>query len=243
MPRNTLGRNSLLGFLWTFAVLETLTLARAQGSYTIEPAPLPVSADLPSAIAELLEPQGVRLIRQGTPRFTSLCEVWWRKATPVEEALSSSPESLYGNLGAGTAIGVLHILTDEAEDSFHQKIRPGFYSMRYALIPQDSMPRAGKSSRHFVLLSPLDQDLNIDERLSLKNLLTLSRQASGTELPAAISLLPLNPAYKKLPAVVADDMGHCTLQIGLNGMPAHRGRGEDIKVAILLLTPPEPHAD
>ena len=55
--------------------------------------------------------------------------------------------------------------------------------------------------------------------------------------PALTSLVPVNPAYKRLPAVVADEVGNCAVQVSLRAGPG--AASYDLEIALLVLTPPK----
>lgn len=146
---------------------------------------------------------------------------------------------LYSGLKTGAFIGVLHFMSAEPRDFRDQKLAPGFYTLRYALFPPESNPAGASRFREFVVLIPIAADTQPDRSLMLDEVVRLGRLASRNTYPAVVGLIQVNPAYKRLPAVVADDQGNCALQI-----PAHErlpGGLElrEAEMAILVVTAPK----
>lgn len=115
---------------------------------------------------------------------------------------------LYSGLKTGAFIGVLHFMSAEPRDFRDQKLAPGFYTLRYALFPPESNPAGASRFREFVVLIPIAADTQPDRSLMLDEVVRLGRLASRNTYPAVVGLIQVNPAYKKLPAVVADDRGN-----------------------------------
>jgi len=208
--------------------------ARAQAEFTLQPSPALSTLQVPAALADRLDPQGSRIIH----RKDTVCDVWWLKSLPAVASTNSQPDLLYGSLQPGSLVGLLEFISPSAEDFRDQKLKPGLYTMRYAQIPQDGNHMGVSEYRDFVLLSPLSADTQLDKTLSFDDLVNLSRKSAGTGHPAVISLTPPNPAYKKLPALVQDDQGNCSLQVDLRESPTS-GPAQDVKLAILLVTAPK----
>jgi len=210
------------------------TRARAQAEFTLEQSPALSTLQVPSALADRLDPQGSRIIHHKE----TICDVWWLKSVPAVPSTNSEPDLLYGSLRPGSLVGLLQFISPSAQDFRNQKLKPGLYTMRYAQIPQDGNHMGVSEYRDFVLLSPLSADTQLDKTLSFDDLVNLSRKAAGTGHPAVISLAPPNPAYKKLPALLQDDQGNCSLQVDLHENPTS-GAPQDVKLVILLVTAPK----
>src|SRR5579863_3844828 len=164
-------------------------------------APSPASSDLPKALADLLQPQGDRLLDS---KNQPISEVWFVKTLPATTNGSAPPQVLYKNFTVGELVGALHLF-NVWDDYRDQKIKPGYYTLRYALMPQDGNHMGVSPYPDFLLLSPVAADTHYGETLKIDDLLKLSRMVAGTGHPSVASLVPVNPAYKNLPAVVADD--------------------------------------
>ena len=189
------------------AVILLLALAAfGQGNYKAESIGAPAASDLPPALASALDSSGARLVNgQGAP----VCEVWLRKSVPAKSSGASS-DTAYG-MGMGMLVGVLRFPAD-GSDFRGQAIKAGYYTLRYALVPQDGNHMGVSAYRDFLLLSPVAADTQLDQALTFEALAALSKKASGTNHPAVLTMIPATDAGA-LPAAVHDDQGHWGLQI------------------------------
>lgn len=219
-----------LVFLWT-------GLAWGVDRYEVESAPPDVFQNIPKALAAALDPQGARMVGITRSNKTILFDVWWRKQVPTRATSRASHSLIYNGLRPGTLLGVVNYFTVQ-EDFQHHTIRPGLYTMRYAELDQsrDSADDDPVSPfRDFVLLSPAWTDKTIDI-VPLKELLKRSQMVTHLDDPAALSLVPVNPAYKTLPWAIADDRGFCVLQAQTKQRTA--GKSRDFTIAVILVRPP-----
>lgn len=187
-----------------------VALAWGQGSYKTESMGALNSSDVPKALADLLEPQGTRLIDgKGAP----ISEVWLVKSLTAGSA--GSPDAVYSTLGVGELVGVLHF-PSQGSDFRGQPIKPGYYTLRYATIPQDGNHMGVNPYPDFLLMSPVSADTQISQTLKVEDLIKLSKQASGTAHPAILSLIPVSQGAA-FPSVVQDDQGHWAVQVKAGG--------------------------
>jgi hypothetical protein len=188
-------------------LLLCAVLAWPQGTYKAETvSSLP--PDLPSQLAVLLGSPGVRVTNASGGAFV---EVWPAKNVPASSGGTGGADAVYPSLGVGTLVGVLHFV-QPGSDFRGQAIKPGYYTMRYAHLPQDGNHMGVNPYPDFVLLSPASADTQAGQTLKLEDLIQLSRQASGTAHPAVMSLVPVK-AGGSLPSVVQDDQGRQILQM------------------------------
>lgn len=192
--------------LFLAAQLLTAVWARAQGAYKIEPITT-VSSEVPKALQDVLQPQGTRVLGDKG----ALCEVWLAKA--VAQGSGGNPDAVYPTLGVGTWVGVLHFPAS-GSDFRGQAIKPGYYTLRYALLPQDGNHMGVNPYRDFLLLTPVVADTQVDKPLQPADLYKLSRQASGTNHPAVMSLVPTAQGAS-FPSLAQDDQGRFVLQVKL----------------------------
>jgi hypothetical protein len=179
-------------------------------TYKVENAGAP-SADLPKPLQDALESQGTRVVdAQGG----ALLEVWLRKSVPTIASPSPSSDFLYGSLSEGVFLGVLHFPAPAA-DFRGQVVKPGFYTLRYGLIPQDGNHMGVNPTRDVLVLCPVATDNDLSTALNFDNLVKLGRQASGTAHPAVLVAVPVNG--DSFPAAVKDDQGHWNLQVKVRG--------------------------
>jgi len=179
-------------------------------SYKVENSGSP-AAELAKPLQDALESQGTRVV---TDQASTLLEVWLRKTVPTNASASASSDLLYPSLSEGEFVGVLHFPAAGA-DFRGQAIKPGYYTLRYGLIPQDGNHMGVNPTRDVVVLTPAAADANLDTPLKFDDLVKLGRQASGTPHPAFLVGAPASG--NAFPSVVKDDQGHWNLQVKLHG--------------------------
>lgn len=203
-------------------------MAWAQVSYKIAPVPLPSGPELPAALKAILQPQGTQVLDS---TGAVVCEIWMGNAVSLQASSNSSPDVMYGNLAVGTLVGALHF-PKAGSDFRGQAIKPGYYTLRYALNPQDGNHMGVNPTRDFALLSPAAQDTQVDNVLSFADLVKLSKQASGTNHPA---ILEMDPAGSGAAAsVIQDSQGYTVLQVQAQGKTA-AGQAQPLNLAIVVV--------
>lgn len=210
-------------------------LAQAQDKYALQAAPSLSAAGFPAALVPLLDPQGSQMVPSGGAN-AAVCDVWWLKAVATVAPANASPDILQNNLPVGTLLGALQVVSPDFADARGQKIKPGLYTMRYAQIPQDGNHMGVSEYRDFVLLAPAAADTQLDKALSFDEVVNLSRKASGTGHPAALSMAPAT-ATGKLPALGNDDQGNWFIQADLHETGASGAK--DAPVGLVLVGPPK----
>jgi hypothetical protein len=198
-------------------------IARPQGGYKIQPAGLP--SDLPAALGAALLPQGNQVTDASGAVF---CEVWLGKAVPAKSGASSSADVMYGNLDVGTLVGAIHFPKAGA-DFRGQAIKPGYYTLRYALLPQDGNHMGVNPTRDFLLMSPAALDTNLNQLVALNDLMNLSRKASGSNHPAVLTMSATS-GDAKTASLTQDDQGHSVLQAN-----AKTAGGQDLPLAFVVV--------
>jgi hypothetical protein len=203
---------NLAKFVSAIFVLSWIaTSALAQGSYKVDSVPAPVATEVPKPLLDTLEPQGARVSGdQGT-----ICEVWLRKALTLGPPTGGLGDILYGQLGAGNLIGVLHFPAQGA-DFRGQPFKPGYYAMRYAQIPTDGAHMGVFATRDAVLLTPVAADTALDQALSFADMVKLSKLVSGSPHPAFLVMASAEGATT-FPAVGKDDHGNTALRLKVQG--------------------------
>ena len=179
-------------------------------------------AEVPTAIQSILDSQGVRVTNaQGS----TVCEVWLRKPLPTAASPSSSSDVLFGALTVGEMVGVVHFpaLTT---DFRNQNIKAGYYTLRYALIPQDGNHMGVNPTRDAFVLAPVTADSDPDKLLKFEELVKMGSQASGTPHPGF--LVGAAPSGSNFPSVSKDDAGNWDLQI------KGHGSGGDIPIGFTI---------
>jgi hypothetical protein len=207
----------ILGLLPAILICAALS-AFGQDGYKIETIGA-APADVPANILSTLEAQGVRV---SSHQGTAICEVWLRKTLPTSANPNTSSDVLYGTLSEGAFLGVLHF-PKNTTDFRSQTIQAGFYTLRYALIPQDGNHTGVNPSRDAIVLAPISADKDPDKILSFEDVVKLSQQASGTPHPGF--LVGAAVSGDAFPSITKDDSGHWNVQ--LKG----HGNGGDLPLA------------
>jgi hypothetical protein len=205
-------------------------VALAAEPYHLESVDLPSNA-LPHGLAEKLSPKGLRLVTESNGLRMEICEVFWTK-TAAGQARPAHSKLIYADLAPGSLVGVIHYLPSASEDfleDFHdQKLKPGYYTMRYAPAPDDADQDA-------LWLSPASADRNGEAKTAPGDLKRRSLLASGTREPAVLHLVPTETGKKDFPALRTDSEGTCVLDLQF---AVEVGRGtHDMPLAVIVVTP------
>lgn len=197
--RKILAASTLIApFLW-FAAARAVANASAQ-TYKVETASTPAPQELAVTVRDTLSSDALRLSNaQGT-----YCELWLRKAVPASAATQGLGIA-YGQLSEGELVGAIRFAS-AAKDYRQQEVKPGVYTLRYMLQPVDGNHQGVSPYRDFLLLVPaaLDSSPNV---IATKDLLPLSRRASGTDHPSVWSLIAADSTPAALPAVAHQEDG------------------------------------
>ena len=192
-------------------------------SYKVENAGAPPAAQLSKTLQDALDSQGARVV---SDQGSALLEVWVAKTVATNAGAGASSDFLFPALSEGEFVGVLHFPGPGA-DFRGQAIKPGFYTLRYGLIPQDGNHMGVNPTRDAFVLCPANADSDITTAIKFDDLVKLSRQAAGTPHPAFLVGAPVNGST--FPAVAKDDQDHWNLQVKLHGS------GGDLPVALTVV--------
>jgi hypothetical protein len=207
-------------------------------SYSMQRVKTLASPALSAALANQLEPLGYRVLSKSEDGDTKLiCEIFWAKTVRMETA-NIDNDVVYGNLKQGSLIGVIHFLIVQryVRDYRSQDLRPGYYTMRYAVMPKSgTWSGKQKEPRDFVLLTPVRADRNPAATLPVPELIHRSRLASPIHHPVAMSLIEVDPD-EKLPSLITDDEGTSTLQVKLPRAMAEGKSKEFVPLALVVIT-------
>jgi len=207
-------------------------------SYSMQRVKTRASSNLPVVLVNQLEPLGYRVFRKSEDGDKKLvCEIFWAKSIRTETA-SVDNDVVYGKLKQGSLIGVVHFLIVQkyVRDYRSQILNPGYYTMRYAVMPKSgTWSGKQKEPRDFVLLTPLRADRNPAATLPVPELIHRSRLASPIHHPVAMSLVEVDPD-EKLPSLITDDEGTSTLQVNLAGAMAEGKSKEFEPLALVVIT-------
>jgi hypothetical protein len=220
-------------------LVEVLLLAlaiSAPAAWAVEPFSIEAAelhaGDVPQAIFAGVENHGTRIYTYVNGLRMPICELYWAKTATTRSNKNASGKATYSNLEPGSLLGVIRFLaeaSDEYREDFHdQKLKAGYYTMRYAVIP-------GEDAHDFLVLSPADADTD-PGLVSSDRLIHQGKLASRTDRPAVLSLVNTEVGSKELPSVRMDENGTCILQDKLHAKSMTASAG-DVMLAVVLVNP------
>lgn len=221
--------------------------AQAAGqSYKIEPAG-PPRVQIPHELRNSLETEGIRLLHRVNGVDRPLAELWPIRSLTVRPSGKSPEGAAYGQLIPGKLLAVLYLPITILDVRF-QKVPPGYYILRYALLDrvkgedglgQDEIEEGKPIIRKYhdyVFLTRMESEKPAGADLAVQKM-SGQRQGSPGKPPALLALPPLNPNYSMFPYAISDDRGHCSVQLKFSLLPGPR-RAREMGIAILLVNPP-----
>ena len=145
------------------------------------------------ALKKVLDSKGWRV----TLADGAYCDVWLRTSIPPGK--TDQPGAVYTSLGESTLIGVI-TFARATTDFRGQAVKPGSYTMRYALHPTDGNHLGISPIRDFLVMVPVALDQNPDQVFKFEELTKLSTKTTGTNHPGVLSLNQMDnaPAAPKL---------------------------------------------
>jgi len=201
------------------AILLTTSLCLAQAG-KVEKIDAASDSNISDAVKNTLETTGYRL----TTSDGFSCEIWLRKSVPAQTK-KDIPGALYPQFAESTLLGVASF-PQPATDYRGEPVKPGAYTLRYALLPNDANHLGVAPNRDFVLLVPAGADANPDATPKPDELVELSRKATGTRHPAPLSLAPPQGAA---PSLSKDDEDHWVFSAA-----AQLSSGDELPVALVI---------
>ena len=186
----------VVGFIF---VLSMLCAAQSGKVETV--GPLTDNA-VPERIRQVLDSKGYRLTLDGA---VPACELWVRQNVPAQTRKDVEGVT-YPQLAESVLVGVVHF-PQAAADFRGQKIPAGFYTLRYALMPNDANHLGAALSRDFLILIPAASDADPNATFKFQELMALSESATGTKHPGPLSLVQADRGVT-VPSVSKDDQDH-----------------------------------
>jgi len=125
------------------------------------------------------------------------CDIWLRASVPSGK--SDAQGAVYTWIGESTLIGVI-TFARATTDFRGQSIKPGSYTMRYAIHPADGNHLGISPIRDFLVMLPVATDTNPDAQFKFEELTKMSTKVTGTSHPGILSLLQpaSSPATPKI---------------------------------------------
>lgn len=184
--------------LWGGCLLAT-GIAHAAETYTVtelKEAP----AGLSEAVQKVLPATGLRIAdTKGT-----VCDLWLAKGVKSKPGFVPNLRVKYPFL-SGTLVGAIRFPErPELTDFRGQAIKPGLYTLRSSLQPDDGNHLGTSEIRDFLVACPAKQDVNPQRIDKIKALFKLSAQAAGTTHPAIYLLRPPAESPFTAPAAIYD---------------------------------------
>lgn len=158
---------------------------------TLKEAPQGLSAEIAAAITDT----GFRI----TGKDGTVCDVWLSKEIPLKPKFKASLRIKYPFL-PGQLVGVIRYPAGSKPNDFRgQALKPGTYTLRYGLQPDDGNHLGTSDIRDFLVGCPPDKDSTAKRIEDIKDLFKLSAAAAGGTHPAIFLLTP--PPDKPFDAV------------------------------------------
>ena len=192
-------RNRTLALAALFLSLTPFLFAAPAGK--VEPIGALTDAAASDGLKKALEPTGYRVLLDDGSEW---CKIWLAASVPAS-GKTDVEGALFPQLAESTLIGVISF-TKSATDYRGQAVQPGLYTLRYELLPNDGNHLGVADNRDFALLIRAADDPDPAAKLDFKQLVALSRKATGTGHPGPINLV--QPASDTAPAVSNDGQEH-----------------------------------
>jgi hypothetical protein len=152
------------------------------------------------ALKKTLEPKGWKIsLSDG-----SYCDLWLRAGVPVGKTDASG--AVYTWLGESSLVGVI-TFEKPTTDFRGQSVKPGSYTMRYAVHPTDGNHMGISPIRDFLVMLPVAMDPNPEAAFKFEELTKMSTKVTGTNHPGVLSLVQLDSA-PAAPKLDTDESNH-----------------------------------
>lgn len=158
-------------------------LVPAKGQLTVAPIG-PCDADGVSAgVKGALEGSGYQVKDASGAPFA---DVWLRKDIPSAKGASAVSGSDYYAVPLSTLIGVIRFNKEATDFRGTEKIKPGVYTMRYNLQPEDGDHQGTSPRRDHLVLSPVAADQDASANPKFDDLVKLSAKIAGGNHPCVL---------------------------------------------------------
>jgi hypothetical protein len=186
-------------------------------------------AKVGAAVAKTLGPDCYNVVQNGK----QVASYWIRAEVPVA---STDGVVGYNQMQEGTFVGVVEIKGGDLTDFRDQKLKPGIYTMRLGIQPQDGNHMGVAPSPEFLCLVPAELDAKLDP-MAHDDLMKISKKASGTGHPAVLFLQPFTdkPNFTS-PTVNANAEGNSVLNISTKAVSGDKKVEFPIGIIIIGVT-------
>ena len=169
----------------------------ATAAVTATPHSDPVPSEIHPAVAAQLKPAGVRASVDG-----ATLDFWWSGGVP----LTGAGQPAWAVVAEGTLIGAVKIGKD-FRDIRGRVIKPGVYTLRYGIQPDNGDHLGVSPHRQFLLISPAADDGNPAPQ-GHDGTVELSKAAIGGSHPGVWSIDPPAATQQPLLSVHKTDLEH-----------------------------------
>jgi hypothetical protein len=175
----------------------SLFIAVSADAQTLTPSALtsPPPDELSPGIKGKLQKTGFKVVAGDVT-----LDFWW--VTALE--MSADGEG-WENVESGTLVGAMRV-TGSFKEIRGKPVKPGVYTIRFGLQPQNGDHLGISPNREFVVLSPAAADPD-PKILGFDGVVAVSKQTIGTAHPAGLSLDPPVAPDQTL-STYANDQGH-----------------------------------
>ena len=192
--RNTKALLPTIGLVLLFSLACVAQNSRVESTEAL------TDSAVSEAVRQSLEAKGYRLTLDD-PK--PACELWLRKGVPAQT--KKEVDVVYPQLAESILVGVVHF-PQTAADFRGQQVPVGFYTLRYALIPDDGNHLGVSPNRDFLLLIPAQSDPDPNATFKFQELVTMSAKTARTRHPSPLSLPPADKP--SVGTVAKDDQDH-----------------------------------
>ncbi|HEX4915846.1 MAG TPA: hypothetical protein VFV51_17930 [Vicinamibacterales bacterium] len=175
---------------FTSALLALLALAPSVSPLTDKP-----PAELAAGVAARLAPAARIVAGPAT------LEIWL-----VQQLEKNGDGPGWGSVESGTLVGAMRV-SGEFKEIRGKAVKPGVYTLRFGMQPQNGDHLGISTFREFLLISPaaIDQDPKV---LGFDGVVALSKEVIGTAHPASLSLDPPEDAPGAPLSTYKNEHGH-----------------------------------
>lgn len=192
-------------------LLTPVSVGAQSPTVTSTSATVAVPTEVAAPVAATLSSEVVTVTAGGNK-----LEFWWVKSLPLREGASAAPS--WADVEDGALAGVLRLSAAWSEIRGYT-IRPGVYTLRFALQPQNGDHMGISPHREFLLPAPAAEDTAVAPA-GYDGAVALAKKASRRAHPASISIDP--PVATAAPqSTTTSDLGH---QVVVMSVPTSAGK-------------------
>ena len=203
-------------------ILVASLLCAAQTGKVESVGPLTDNA-VPEAVRQALDEKGYRLTLEGT---TPACELWIHKSIPAQTKQDLEGVA-YPQIAESTLVAVIHFPRAAADFRGHS-VPAGFYTLRFAIMPNDGNHLGAAPNRDFLLVIPAASDPDPGATFKSQELVTMSARTTGIKHPSPLSLAQTDSG-PSTPTVSKDDQDHWIFSV-----TAKLKSGEELPLALVV---------